>query len=307
MNINLNKPVFKFLAIASSGFLILGSVLDSIVNAIATITPVMTYIFTPAIILGCIVVHFVLRKRPLVITNSDEEIETINGINSWTIAIIVAIMLVLWIPRFLGNSNQPLTSAAENAQINKTELRSNSSNDKVKQKSMFSKEYNSKSKVKNGSLLVRILAFFNRNDDERLVILNKLEIYYGKSTNPAQTIDFIKEEYFYGLITFKDNADETIVIEDVNFDGVDDFRILSDSGASSYSYECYLYEIDRTYVRNESFSQLYNHSAVKLNKEKKEIEVSRRCTIASENETLIYKVTSHDEIELLLTQTTCTD
>jgi hypothetical protein len=273
------------LAIASSGFLIFGSILDAISNSISIITPVLTYTFTPIIILGSISAHYYLRKFPLKIPKPEEEMDTINGLNLKAVGVIIGVIILLWIPRFIGGVNQSQPPIREEIKTNK---QLNYSTEKIREKSTFSKEY--KPKIKGESSLIRVLAFFNRDDDEGFVTLKKIELYDNKSINPVQLIELVKEDYFYDSINFKDNEDKTIIIEDVNFDGFDDFRVLSDLGATNYSYDCFLYDTDGTYVRNELFSQLYNHSAVKLNNEKREIEVVRRCTLASESETFVYKV-----------------
>ncbi len=170
----------------------------------------------------------------------------------------------------------------------------------IKRKSILIKDYRPKSKGKNKIYLLRF--FFSRENSELLVVLNKIEIYVNGLTNPFQTIELPEKDFIFGMtmIDFKEKEDGSVIIQDLNFDGFDDFRFRTDLGSGGESYECYLYhDGDGSFIKSESFSLLFNHNAVKLNKKKKEIEISRVCDIKPFYQTFTYKLVGYDELELL--------
>ena len=81
------------------------------------------------------------------------------------------------------------------------------------------------------------LQLFAQQDEAGLYHATRLEIYHASiSTLPMQTIEISDCE--------SDTPDFLLTVEDMNFDGVKDIRLVSSKGIQNIYYHCYLWNID---------------------------------------------------------------
>ncbi len=307
MKIDFKKSYIALALFAVVCFLFYGNVLDTIANT-SIITPSVTYCLSILSVVGFAVCYY-LKKKPV----TDGEGKEIEGFHSQFAVGIVVLLIVLWIPRF--NEWDWRVSEKENQSNSILRLRSGKddsaetsengiTDSEALRKTILVKDYFPKSK---GKLRIRFRLFFTRVAAEPSVELNKIEVYMNSSKQPLQTIEISKKDFIFGmsLMNFKNDDDGRIVVEDLNFDGFDDFRFLTDTGSGGDSYECYLYDKgNESFINSKPFDLIFQHNAVKLNKIKKEIEVARECETKFETKTSIYRVVGYDELELL-SETDC--
>lgn len=108
MQVKLNHPFYKWIALTASCVLLAGAFLGTISDTISIITPNVTYICTALILIIGVSAHIYLRLRPVVIINDNRESENLNGLNLKGLALLTGLITILWIPRIFGpESNVP--------------------------------------------------------------------------------------------------------------------------------------------------------------------------------------------------------
>lgn len=96
MNINLGQPGLKWIARSFGLALLLGSVLSTISTAINILPPGVTYIGTVVALFSTPLYWLLSRLKVLVIRKRDGTL--LQPFEGSTVAVVVAILVVLWIP-----------------------------------------------------------------------------------------------------------------------------------------------------------------------------------------------------------------
>ncbi len=82
-----------------------------------------------------------------------------------------------------------------------------------------------------------VLKLFAQKDEAGLYHATALQIYHASISNlPMQTIELTGCE--------SNTPDFLLIVEDMNFDGIKDIRLVSSSGAQNTYYNCYVWDID---------------------------------------------------------------
>jgi hypothetical protein len=103
MKIRLGSPILTIL-LSIGGFIILfGAVLDTFSNAVNLITANLTYILTAVVLISIPIIQILEKRNVLNISNKDGS--TFSILDWHSLAVISALLIVLWMPRAFGTTS----------------------------------------------------------------------------------------------------------------------------------------------------------------------------------------------------------
>jgi hypothetical protein len=118
------KIITSYIPWIATGFLFVGSLLDTISNTIDLITPAVTYFGTLSAILFFIFAKVSLTRYPVRWVTEDNQLVYVRSFGIAPILTLVGVLIALWIPRFFGNY-WPENILPETATVETSELNSN--------------------------------------------------------------------------------------------------------------------------------------------------------------------------------------
>src|SRR5687767_13758368 len=98
------KTVTRYIPWLFTGFLLVGSILDSINNAVMWVTPTITVVGTIATVVVFIVLHVYLKRSRLFWVSEDGQKIHKTGLGDWAKLIGIGVLVALWLPRFISSS-----------------------------------------------------------------------------------------------------------------------------------------------------------------------------------------------------------
>jgi hypothetical protein len=95
---------------AGTGILALGAILDAMSNAIALVTPLVTYIGTPIVFFSFVIIEARLRKHPVPWRSIDGQIMLLKSVRHSSLRFyFLGMVLLLWLPRIFSYPKQQTT------------------------------------------------------------------------------------------------------------------------------------------------------------------------------------------------------
>jgi len=108
------QRIFKYVCYTLAGVIGLGTLLDSLSNAITLIVPYVTYLGTPLLIFFWLLAEYVLRKFPLRWVAKGGRGVRLQRLGALPRCAILGAVLLLWVPRTVDKDQKSYTDQAAN-------------------------------------------------------------------------------------------------------------------------------------------------------------------------------------------------
>jgi hypothetical protein len=287
MNKSTHQKLIEYCAYIVAGITFLGALLDTISNSIALITKSVTNIGTVALVAGGFGLDYYLQKHGLDWVTRDGRTIRIQRLEDKQIYIIIGLIVVLWIPRVFGDAatKDPTPPNPTQVAIKTASPEKDPSPEVTPERFILERDYEA---VLGGPSNFRFHVIANSVEDTVNV-----EIYSKKSNKRFQVLTTNAK-----IVERFSLTDTTVIAEDMNFDGFEDFRVLLHYGGAGVQYECYTYHSGlEKFEFNENLSELlFWSSGDEFNSTRKELEVASDCGAYNETLTRVYRLNDNEFI-----------
>lgn len=102
---NSDRPLFPLISSIFwiiTGVVLLGGVLDAIINSLALISPTITYLGTGLVIFSLLAVHLYIQRNPQTFVDASGKTITLNRLPAKIVFQGIGVALLLWFPRLLS-------------------------------------------------------------------------------------------------------------------------------------------------------------------------------------------------------------